>query len=137
MIQQTDSELKKILQEVKTIAIVGASGSDSRDSYKVIQFLLEQGYNVIPINPAYKEILGRECYPELKLIKEAVDIVDIFRKSEDVIPIVQDAIVIKAKTVWMQLGVINDDAADLAQRSGLNVIMNRCIKIEYSRLMHG
>lgn len=136
MIQQTDSELMKILQEAKTIAIVGVSDKPNRDSYVVMRFLLDRGFNVIPVNPAYQQILGTKCYPDLQHIKEPVHIVDVFRRSEEAMTIVEDSVAIGAKTVWMQLGVINDDAADLAQRSGLNVIMNRCIKIEYSRLIH-
>lgn len=137
MINQTDSDIKKILQESKTIAIVGVSDKPSRDSHMVMQFLLNSGYNAIPVNPTYQQILGKKCYPNLQQIKEPVHIVDIFRKSDEVMTIVEDAVAISAKTVWMQLGIINNEAADLAKRSSLNVIMNRCIKIEYNRLMNG
>ncbi|MDI6767334.1 MAG: CoA-binding protein [Bacteroidota bacterium] len=136
MSQPTDSEIKKILQEAKTIAIAGASDKPDRDSYLVMRYLLDRGYNVIPVNPAYQQILGKKCYPNIRQIKEPVHIVDIFRKSDEVMTIVEDAVAIGAKTVWMQLGIINDEAADLAHDSSLNVIMNRCVKIEYNRLMH-
>ena len=135
MIPLTNAGIKKILQETKTIAIVGASDKPERDSYKIMLFLLDHGYTVIPVNPAYNEILGKKCYPNLRAIPESIDVVDIFRKSEDVLPVIQDAVDIKAKTVWMQLGVVNEQAAQLAQQAGLNVIMDHCIKIEYQSNM--
>lgn len=132
----TNQEIKKILQEVKTIAVVGASNKPDRDSNHVMQFLIEKGYNVIPVNPAYPEILGKKCYPDLRQIDDTIDIVDIFRRSEEVLPIVQDAAIVGAKIIWMQLGVENEEAAQLAQRAGMNVVMNRCIKIEHGSLLH-
>jgi len=128
-------ELKKLLQTAKTIAVVGASDKPARDSYHIMKFLIDHGYNVLPVNPAYNEILGKRCYPDLRQIEEQVDIVDIFRRSEEVLPVVQDAIIIGAPAVWMQLGVVNEEAATVAQRAGLTVIMNRCIKIEYNALI--
>ncbi|MBI5475295.1 MAG: CoA-binding protein [Ignavibacteriales bacterium] len=128
MLNQT---IKKILEEAKTIAIVGASNKPLRDSYQIMKFLIEKGYNVIPVNPSYTDILGKKCYSDLRQIDEPIDIVDIFRRSDEVLPIVQDAMLSGAKTIWMQLGVINEEAATIAERTGITVIMNRCIKIEY------
>jgi Predicted CoA-binding protein len=135
MMDQVSLDIKKILKEAKNIAIVGASDKPHRDSYHVMEFLMDAGYNVIPVNPAYNEIFGRKCYPDLRQIDENIDIVDVFRRSEELFPIVQDAMMIGAKTIWMQLGVINEGAAALARKAGLNVIMNRCIKIEYINLI--
>lgn len=129
------STIKKILQEAKTIAIVGASDKLSRDSFHIMSFLLEAGYNVIPVNPAYNEILGKKCFPDLRQLEERVDIVNIFRRSDEVLPIVQDAMLIGAPAIWMQLGVVNEEAASLAERAGIHVIMNKCIKVEYQMLM--
>ena len=131
----SDSDIRCILEESKTIAIVGASVKPDRDSYMIMQFLQQHGYNVVPVNPAYKEIAGLKCYPGLRDIPEKIDIVDIFRKLEDVLPIVDDAIAVNAKTVWMQLGVVNEDAAQAASMAGINVIMNRCMKIDFIRLI--
>jgi len=131
----TGTEIKIILQEAKTIAIVGASDKPDRDSFKVMRFLIQCGYNVIPVNPAYKEIIGKKCYPNLSEIPEHIDIVDIFRRSEDVKQIVLDAVAIKAKTIWMQLGVVNEEAGQMAVDAGINVVMDRCIKIEYTSLI--
>lgn len=129
------STIKKILQEAKTIAIVGASVKPSRDSFHIMRFLMEAGYNVIPVDPAYNEILGKKCFPDLRQLEEQVDIVDIFRRSDEILPIVQDAMLIGAPAIWMQLGVVNEEAASLAERAGINVIMNKCIKVEYQILM--
>ena len=129
------SEIKQVLQEAKTIAVVGASDKPERDSNRIMKYLIEHGYNGIPVNPASKEILGKKCYPSLLNIPEKIDIVDIFRKPEDILPIVEEAISIKAKTVWMQLGIINEEAANTALNSDLNVVMNRCIFIEHKSLI--
>jgi predicted CoA-binding protein len=128
----TDAEIKFILENAKTIAVVGASQKPERDSHMIMQFLIRYGYDVIPVNPAFTEISGRTCYPSLREIPKRIDIVDIFRRSEDVKPIVDDAIAVKANTIWMQLGVVNEEAAQTALDAGLNVIMNRCIKIEHN-----
>jgi predicted CoA-binding protein len=97
----------------------------------------EHGFRIIPVNPKYDEILGEKCYPNLKAIPDAVDIVDVFRKPEDCVPIAQDAVAIGAKVFWMQLGVINEEAARVAEAGGLEVVMDRCVKIEYARLFGG
>jgi predicted CoA-binding protein len=133
-----DSYIRGILNGVKTIAMVGLSPKDNRPSYFAFKYLLERGYRMIPVNPgqAGKEILGQKVYARLADISEPVDMVDIFRASEHVLPIVQEALTLdpKPKVIWMQLGVRNDEAARLAEAAGLKVVMNRCPKIEYGRL---
>jgi len=133
-----DSYIRGILNGVKTIAMVGLSPKDNRPSYFAFKYLLERGYRMVPVNPgqAGKEILGQKVYARLADIPEPVDMVDIFRASEHVLPIVQEALALdpKPKAIWMQLGVRNDEAARLAEAAGLKVVMNRCPKIEYGRL---
>lgn len=129
------AKIKQILEEARTIAVVGASPKPWRDSGVIVQFLVEMGYTVFPVNPAYDEVSGCKCFPTLTSIEQPVDIVDIFRRSEDVPPIVDAAIRVGARTVWMQLGVIHPEAAARAEKSGLEVIMDRCIKIEYQNLL--
>ncbi len=126
----------EILNESHVIAIVGLSPNPDRPSNEVGRHLQEKGYRIIPVNPAAKEILGEVSYPDLAAIPLHVDVVDIFRRSEDVPPIVEQAIKIGAKTVWMQEGVVNDDAALRARQAGLHVVMDRCFWKEYRRL-HG
>lgn len=126
--------IEKILKETNTIAVVGLSPKEYRDSYMVSKYLKEHGYKIIPVYPREKEILGEKVYERLTDIKEKVDLVLIFRRSEEVLPIVQEAIKIKPKYIWMQLGVSNKEAEDLAIKNGIEVISNRCMKIEYSHL---
>ena len=132
----SDDYIRGILDSVCVIAMVGASANSVRPSYFAMKYLLQKGYKVIPINPgqAGKEILGQTVYARLRDVPESVDMVDIFRASDAVGPIVEDAIAIGAKVVWMQLGVRNDEAARRAEDAGLRVVMNRCPKIEYGRL---
>jgi predicted CoA-binding protein len=134
----TDDHLRGILRGVRTIAMVGASPNWNRPSYFAMKYLQHKGYRVIPINPtaAGQTILGETAYANLKDVREPVDMVDVFRNSEAAGPITDEAIAIGAKVVWMQLGVRNDDAAQRAEAAGLQVVMNRCPKIEYGRL-HG
>lgn len=129
--------LRKILRENKTIAVVGLSAKWNRPSHIAAKYMKQHGYKIIPVNPVYDEILGEKCYPSLLDIPEPVDIVDIFRRSSDVPPIVEDAIKIGAKVVWMQLTVVNEEAASRARNAGLEVVMNRCVKIEHGRLFGG
>ena len=131
------SAIRRILKENKTIAVVGLSNKWNRPSRFAAKYMKAHGYKIIPVNPSYKEILGEVCYPSLLDIPESVGIVDIFRRSRDVPPIVEDAIAIGAKVVWMQLGVINHEAADRAKQAGLEVVMDRCVKIEHGRLFGG
>jgi predicted CoA-binding protein len=129
--------LRRILLEYKRVAVVGLSADWSRPSYFAAKYLLDHGFDIVPVNPKYEEILGQKCYPDLKSIPEPVDIVDLFQKTERVPPFVDDAISIKAKLVWMQLGIINEQAAQKARDAGLEVVMDKCMKIEYARLFGG
>ncbi|MDE0763196.1 MAG: CoA-binding protein [Cellvibrionales bacterium] len=128
--------LKQILTEVQCIALVGASPRSDRDSYQCMRVLLKRGYEVIPVNPraAGELILGKYCYPSLAAIDQTVDMVDIFRTSDAAFGVTQEAIIIGARVVWMQLDVINRTAADLAESAGLKVVMNRCPKLELQKL---
>jgi predicted CoA-binding protein len=126
-----EDEIKEILTSYKTIAIVGISNKPDRDSYIVAEYLLNQGYKIIPVNPNIDTILGLKAYPDLISIPEEIEIVDIFRRPEFVDEIVDQAIEKRAKVVWMQLGVINESAAEKARKAGLKVVMNKCIKVEH------
>jgi uncharacterized protein len=129
--------LARILKENRTIAVVGLSAQWHRPSFFAAKYLQEHGYRVIPVNPAYPEILGEKSYPSLREIPERIDVVDVFRKPEDVPPVVEEAIAIGARVVWMQIGVIHEEAARRAREAGLEVVMNRCMKIEHARLFGG
>jgi uncharacterized protein len=128
-------EIKQILEKSHSIAVVGLSPKENRPSNIVGRYLIDAGYKVIPVNPGHMEILGRKCHPNLSSIGGHVDIVDIFRKSEDVLPIVDEAIAIGAKVIWMQLGVVNHLALARAEEAGITVIMDRCIKIDHNDLV--
>jgi len=125
---------QKILNEYRTVAVVGASPDPERPSHIVASYLSEHGYNVIPVNPQAKQILGETCYPDLSSIPESVEVVDIFRRSEEVMPIVDEAIKIGAKAVWMQEGVTNEKVASKARDAGLLVVMDKCMRKEHLRL---
>ena len=128
--------IKKLLTTAKTIAMVGLSPKESRPSNMVARYLIEAGYTVIPVNPGQEEILGLPCYPDLAAVPGPVDIVNIFRRSEDVPPIVAEAIAIGAKAIWLQEGVIHAEAARSAKTAGLVVVMDRCIKTVHYDLGH-
>ena len=128
------SMAEKILNSSRVVAMVGLSSKPDRPSYKVAGYLKEQGYKIIPVNPAEKEILGEPSYPDLASISESIDVVDIFRRSEEVPPIVEEAIKIGAKAVWMQEGVRNEEAAARAREAGLMVIMDKCMRKEHQKL---
>jgi predicted CoA-binding protein len=129
--------LRRILKQSRIIAVVGLSADWWRPSYFAAKYMQEHGYRVIPVNPSYREILGEKCYGSLGDIPERVDIVDCFRKSQDIPPIAEGAIAIGAKVLWMQLGVINHGAAEKVRAAGLEVVMDRCVKIEHARLFGG
>jgi predicted CoA-binding protein len=125
---------EEILNSSRVIAVVGLSLNSNRPSYRVARYLKEQGYRIIPVNPTPKEILGEVCYRDLSSIPEAVDVVDIFRRSREIPSIVEEAIEIGAKAVWMQEGVIDEEAAARAEKAGLMVVMDKCMLKEYQRL---
>jgi predicted CoA-binding protein len=133
-----DTYIRGILNTVKTIAVVGVSANTSRPSYFVFKYLLERGYRMIPVNPGLpgRELLGRTVYATLLDVPEPVDMVDVFRASQHVLPIVEQALQMqpRPRVIWMQLGVRNDEAAERVEANGLKVVMNRCPKIEYGRL---
>ena len=137
MIVDDVAGLRRVLQGNRVIAVVGLSPNWNRPSYFAAKYMLEHGYTVIPVNPAATEILGRKCYPDLATIPDKVDLVDVFRKPQDAGPIADEAIRIGAKCLWLQLGVINSEAAARAAAAGLDVVMDRCVKIEYARLFGG
>ena len=130
-----ESFIEDILNEVKTIAVVGASSKKDRDSYKVMQSLIKNGYRVFPINPneSGKTILNQECLPNLEAVKEKIDMVDIFRAHDAVMGVTKDAIKIGAKVLWMQEGIVHQEAANLAISNGLRVVMDRCPKKELNK----
>ena len=128
--------IKEILREVKTIAVVGASADQDRDSYKVMQALIQHGYQIFPINPNEEgnHILGQPCSADLSSVSGKIDMVDVFRAADAVMGVTREAITIEAKVLWTQLGIVNQEAAELAEQAGLKVIMNRCPKIELTKL---
>ena len=129
--------LRRILNDNKKVAVVGLSANWSRPSFFAAKYMLEHGFEVIPVNPNYSEILGQTCYPDLASIPGSVDIVDLFQKVERIEPLVDQAIEIGTKVVWMQLGIVHEKAAEKARAAGLEVVMDRCIKIKYAKLFGG
>jgi len=132
--------LRGILHDNRRIAVVGISAEWHRPSYFAGKYMLEHGYTVIPVNPKYESVLGQECYPDLRTAREKagpIDMVDCFRRAEDIEPLADEAIAIGAKTLWMQLGIVNEIAARKARTAGLVVVMDRCVKIEHARLFGG
>ena len=135
------NSLRRILKECRVLAIVGLSANWHRPSHFAAKYMLEHGYRVIPVNPQYQEVLGQKCYPSLRDIPRSevgqVDLVDVFRKTADVMPVAEDAIAIGARVLWQQLGVRNETAAARARAAGLESVMDRCVKIEHGRLFGG
>lgn len=129
-----EANIEKILREARTIAVVGLSPRPERPSYGVASYLQQQGYRIVPVNPTVDQVLGERSYPDLKSVPERIDVVDIFRRSEEVPPIVEDAIQVGARVIWMQEGVINEAAAARAREAGLAVVMDRCMLKEHQRL---
>jgi hypothetical protein len=129
----SDSEIKEILS-MKNVAVVGMSKNPEKDAHQIPRYLMNNGYNVIPVNPTADEILGKKCYKNLRDVPDNVDIVDVFRPSEDVPPVVKDAIAKGVKVVWMQLGISNNEAAKEASEKGIKVVYNRCMLQEHRRL---
>jgi len=135
MPMNTDQDLRKLLRTASTIAMVGASNDPSRESFGVMHYLMQAGYHVIPVNPKYDRVLGQRCFPDVRSIGERVDIVDVFRRSDAVPGVVDDAIAAGAPAIWLQLGVVHPQAEQRAEQRGLAVVENRCIAIEHRRLM--
>jgi predicted CoA-binding protein len=133
--------LRRILTQSRTIAVVGLSANWYRPSYFAAKYMRDHGYRIIPVNPTYDEIMGERCFPDLHSARQgsgtAIDIVDCFRKSTEIVPIARDAIAIGAKVLWMQLGIRNEAAAQLASAAGLDVVMDHCVKIEHARILGG
>jgi uncharacterized protein len=129
----TAAEIKAIFKDCKTIAIVGLSDNPARPSYGVARYLQQQGFRIIPVNPKLTEVLGEKCYATLRAVPDKIDMVDCFRRSEEMVPIAEDAVAIGAKCLWMQIGVINYVAAKIATDAGLKVVLDKCTKIEYAR----
>ena len=129
--------LRRILKECRTIAIVGLSAEWHRPSNFVAKYLQQHGYRVIPVNPRYSEVLGERCYSSLMDIPEPVQMVDVFRRTDDVLPIANEAVRIGAKCLWQQIGVVNREADALATAAGLDSVLDRCVKIEHARLFGG
>jgi len=132
-----DNEMKEILLSARTVASVGMSASDEKESYWIVFFLKQMGYRMIPVNPKADKIFGEKAYPSLLDIPDKIDVVQVFRKPEDVPPVVDDAIKIGAKVVWMQLGISNEEAAKKAREAGLKVVMDACMRATYHRLIGG
>ena len=130
-------DLRRILTDYKRVAIVGLSADWSRPSNFAAKYLLDHGFEVVPVNPKYDQILGQKCYADLRDIPGPVDVVDLFQRADRISAFVDQAIEIGAKVVWMQLGIIHEEAAQKARDAGLEVVMDRCMKIEYARLFGG
>ena len=136
MVNYSESYIKEILNKVKTIAVVGASANQDRDSYKVMQVLMQHGYEVFPINPneVGNFILGQPCYADLSSVSGKIDMVDVFRAKDAVMGVTKEAIAIGASVLWTQLDIVHKEAAELAEKAGLKVVMDRCPKIELAKL---
>lgn len=132
-----DDEIRRLLKQVRTIAMVGLSPRPERDSYRVAKYLQDHGYRVVPVNPTADEVLGEKSYPSLGQVPGPVDVVNVFRRPEEVPPIVDQALAKGAPVLWLQLTVVNEEAAARAKDAGLMVVMDRCIKVEHSRLIGG
>lgn len=131
----SDDKIKELLTQCKTIAVVGLSDKPHRDSFKVAQYLQNNGYRIIPVHPRVTEVLGERAYKTLAEIPDAVDMVNVFRKAEETPGVVQEAIPLKPKVVWLQLGIHNEESAKLASEAGLDFVQDRCIKVEHARLL--
>ncbi|RDJ30904.1 MAG: CoA-binding protein [Crenarchaeota archaeon] len=131
--QHSDEEIRNILS-MKNVAVVGMSKNSAKAAHYVPKYLMNNGYNITPINPTAKEILNKKCYPDISAVDEQIDIVDVFRPSEDVLPVVQEAIKKQPKVIWLQEGIHNKEAEDLARKAGITVVFNRCMLAEHQRL---
>lgn len=130
-----DAAITKLLKEAKVIAVVGLSPKEDRPSNSVARYLKSKGYKIVPVNPGHDEILGEKSYKSLSEIPFPVDIVDVFRRSEEVLPVVQEAIKIKPKCIWLQLGIVNNEAKKLAEENGIFFVQDKCLHLEHERLI--
>lgn len=128
------TDLRRILTECRTIAVVGLSAKENRPSHGVARYLQQHGYRIVPVNPRFESVLGERCYARLADIPHPVDMVDVFRRAAEVLPVAQDAVAIGARCLWQQLGIANVEADRVARAAGLDAVMDRCIKIEHARL---
>jgi uncharacterized protein len=131
---ESDSELRKLITSARTIAVVGLSPREHRDSHRVAKYLQSQGFRIIPVNPNATDVLGEKAYASLKDVPESVDIVNVFRRPELVDDIAREAVEIGAGSIWMQMGIVNESAASTAEIAGLNVVMDRCLMVDHGRL---
>ena len=131
--QHSDEEIRNILS-MKNVVVVGMSKNSEKAAHYVPKYLMNNGYNITPINPTAEEILNKKCYPDISAVDEQIDIVDVFRPSEDVLPVVQEAIKKQPKVIWLQEGIHNKEAEDLARKAGITVVFNRCMLAEHQRL---
>ena len=129
-----ESSIERILRGGKVVAVVGLSNKPDRPSYRVASYLQGKGYRIIPVNPTITEVLGERSYPDLEAVPAKIDVVDVFRRSEDVPQVVEQALKVSARAIWMQEGVINEEAANSARQAGLDVVMDRCMLKEHQRL---
>jgi predicted CoA-binding protein len=129
--------VEEILKKSRTVAVVGLSANPERPSYIVVNYLKEHGFKIVPVNPNEKTVLGQKSYPDISSIPVKIDVVDIFRRSEDVLPIVHEAIKVGARAMWMQEGVKNEEAAATARKAGLKVVMDKCMRKEYTKFLGG
>ncbi len=134
---EDDAELRNILKSARTVACVGVSSNPQKPSYGIFQYLVEAGYHMVPVNPTTPDIMGRLTYPDLVSIPQKIDVVQVFRKPEDVPPVVEQAILAGAKVIWMQEGIVNPQAARRAEEVGLRVVMDRCMMKTHQRLLGG
>jgi len=130
----TDEEIKQVFS-LKKIAVIGMSKHSAKAAHFVPKYLSEQGFDITPINPTTNEILGKKCYPDISSIQHAIDVIDIFRPSEQVLSVIQDAIKKKPKVIWLQEGIHNEEAENLAREHGIDIVFNRCMLAEHQRLM--
>jgi predicted CoA-binding protein len=129
--------IRRMLRTSRTIAVVGLSEKWYRPSFFAAKYMQDHGYRIIPVNPSYQEVLGERCYRSVTDVPEPIDIVDCFRKPEEMVPIAREAVKIRAKVLWMQLGIRNAEAAKIATDAGLDVVMDHCVKIEHARILGG
>ena len=131
---KTDQELHDLLQRTRSIAVVGMSDKEDRPSHYVAQFMRARGYTIVPVNPLCKEIAGLKCYPSLRDVPVPIDMVNVFRRPDEIPPIARDAVAIGAKSLWIQLGLVSQEAEAIAEAAGMEVVMDMCLKVEYARL---